>query len=269
MDEQKVLETLRAIETKGLTLESALAELIRHLEPQRAEEAYKGQGPLDFAQVDVARKQRQGVAEVIFGEGKSAEQIIEIASVLREAKQSVMVTRVDSDKAATILARVPSFQHDKVAGILYENHAKSSARFAGSVGIVAAGTSDLAVVREAQITLELNGENVETFVDVGVAGLHRLLRALPDIQKMSALICVAGMEGALGSVLGGLTRVPLICVPTSVGYGAAFGGLSALSGMLTSCASGASVVNIDNGFGAAMAVLRIGDLVQKELKSER
>jgi len=254
------LETLQAVTNGELPLESALAELTRLLKVAQAKEP----ASLEFARVDLARHSRQGVAEVIFGEGKTVAQILEIAATLRKAGQSVLVTRVSEEKAEQIIEKEPRLKYDQMARVLYEQQGCPNSRFSGKVGIVAAGTSDLPVVREAQITLELNGEEVETFVDVGVAGLHRLLRALPKIQEMSALICVAGMEGALASVLGGLVKVPLICVPTSVGYGAALNGLSALSGMLTSCSSGATVVNIDNGFGAAMAVIRLGDLVQSE-----
>lgn len=204
---------------------------------------------IDFAKVDLHRQSRQGAAEVIYGAGKSAEQIIAIAATMRDNGQlPVIITRIDREKAVAISQNLP---------IKYNESAKLATLGdlpepdgAGYIVVATGGTSDIPVAEEAALTAEALGNEVVRLYDVGVAGLHRVLAHMDDIMGASVIVAIAGMEGALASVLGGLADAPVIAVPTSVGYGASFGGLSALLSMLNSCASGVSVVNIDNGFGA-------------------
>lgn len=199
--------------------------------------------------VDHDRAQRTGAGEVVFGAGKSSEQISDIVRALQAKGANVLVTRLDADK----YARLPAFEGDSQyhadSGILTCIQQTVEAP-ATHVGVVSAGTSDMRVAEEAALTAEFYGNRVQRIYDVGVAGLHRLLARVDDIRSARVLVVVAGMEGALPSVVGGLVDKPVIAVPTSIGYGAAFDGVAALLGMLTSCASGISVVNIDNGFGA-------------------
>ncbi len=206
---------------------------------------------LGYASVDLDRKKRTGVPEVIYGAGKNAEEIIGIASTLREAGQEpVLLTRIDEDKAeACAEAFGEDFIYHKNAqiGVLGKIPAADGV---GKIVVLTGGTSDIPVAEEAALTAETMGNEVIRHYDVGVAGLHRLLAHEDDIASATVIIAVAGMEGALASVVAGLAPCPVIAVPTSVGYGASFGGLSALLSMLNSCASGVSVVNIDNGFGA-------------------
>lgn len=202
---------------------------------------------LGFAKPDIHRGLRQGIPEVIYGEGKTAEQITEIAgALLGEGQETVIITRLDEEKKDKI--GLPLTYYDKarigVAGKIPE------ASGTGKILVITAGTSDIPVAEEAAVTAELLGNNVTKLYDVGVAGIHRLLAHTDEIMKARVIICIAGMEGALASVVGGLADCPVIAVPTSVGYGASFEGLTALLAMLNSCASGVSVVNIDNGFGA-------------------
>jgi len=204
---------------------------------------------LGFARIDHHRALRQGFPEVVFGQGKTPDQIVAIAQKLEESGAFVLVTRVSGDVWARIGERLPRATYNPTARTIAIQGARDE--LPGSVGVLCAGTSDLPVAEEAAVCLEAMGARVERISDIGVAGLHRLLNQLPQIHKHRALIVVAGMEGALPSVVAGLVAVPVIAVPTSVGYGAAFGGLAALLGMLNSCANGVAVVNIDNGFGAA------------------
>jgi pyridinium-3,5-biscarboxylic acid mononucleotide synthase len=211
---------------------------------------------LGFAKVDHHRELRQGTPEVVFGEGKSSEQMVCIAQSIVARGQSLLVTRVTEEQGAALTSAI--------AGAEYHASARAVSRvfphafsYLGHVALVAAGTSDLPVAEEAALTLRCFGASCVRFSDVGVAGIHRLLACVDDIRKARVVIVVAGMEGALPSVVGGLISTPLIAVPTSIGYGVAHRGLAALLGMLSSCASGITVVNIDNGFGAAMAALRI------------
>jgi pyridinium-3,5-biscarboxylic acid mononucleotide synthase len=208
---------------------------------------------LGFARVDHHRALRVGFPEVIFGQGKTAEQVAAIAERLCAGGANVLVTRLPSDVAAEVRDRLPALSYDPLSrtAILTVKAPVVEAR--GTVLVVAAGTTDLPVAEEAVRTLEAFGHPVDRLYDVGVSGLHRLLASKQQIVSASVLIVVAGMEGALPSVVAGLVDRPVIAVPTSVGYGAAFGGLSALLGMLNSCAAGLTVVNIDNGFGAAVA----------------
>jgi NCAIR mutase (PurE)-related protein len=205
----------------------------------------------DHARVDTHRALRQGLPEVVYGPGKTPEQIADVVRVQRAAGLSVLVTRVEPDVAARVLARLPGGEHDAAGRLLWYGPAEVPEVGKGLVLVVSAGTSDLPVAAEAAGVARRYGNRVELLVDVGVAGLHRLLAASPQLRQARVLIVVAGMEGALPSVVGGMVDKPVIAVPTSVGYGASFGGVAALLGMLTSCASNVCVVNIDNGFGAA------------------
>jgi NCAIR mutase (PurE)-related protein len=225
---------------------------------------------LGFAKVDHHRKKRQGFSEIVFGEGKSAEQIISIIKALREKNNHVLVTRISKDKAEHVIQQCPEFIYHEIAQILlWKNEAKAGANDSkGYINIICAGTSDLKVAEEAAITAEALGCNVHRMYDVGVAGIHRLFDHYEEIQQATVSVVVAGMEGALPSVIGGLVSHPVIAVPTSVGYGANFHGLSALLTMLNSCASGISVVNIDNGFGGAYNAALIYQLAQKGAGSE-
>lgn len=205
---------------------------------------------IDFAKVDTHRKLRQGVAEVIYGAGKSVEQIAGIIDTMKKNGQSnILITRIDERKYDELASsmNIEYFPEARIAtiGEFPEPDGK------GSVVIATGGTSDIPVAEEAAVTAQFLGNDVTRLYDVGVSGLHRLLDNLDDIMTANVIIAVAGMEGALASVIGGLSDCPVIAVPTSVGYGASFGGVSALLSMLNSCASGVTVVNIDNGFGAA------------------
>jgi len=212
---------------------------------------------LGFARIDHHRQVRQDVPEVVYGEGKTAEQISLIAGELLSRSGRVLVTRVSADKADQVRGALPELEYRPVASMLVGARTETPMRRDCSVAVVTAGTSDIAVAEEAAVTLAFAGIEVHRTYDAGVAGIHRLVADLDRIESASAVIVVAGMEGALPSVVGGLVRNPVIAVPTSVGYGAALAGFTALLGMLTSCASGVTVVNIDNGFGAAMAAFRI------------
>lgn len=204
---------------------------------------------LGFARVDHHRALRQGFPEVVFGQGKTPAQIVAIAQKLQESGAFVLVTRVTPEAWTQIEAQLPLARYNPLARTIEIEGARDE--LSGTVGVLCAGTSDLPVAEEAAVCLEAMGARVERISDIGVAGLHRLLSQLPNLHRHRALIVVAGMEGALPSVVAGLVSVPVIAVPTSVGYGASFGGLAALLGMLNSCANGVAVVNIDNGFGAA------------------
>ena len=211
---------------------------------------------IGFAKVDVDRKSRQGMSEVIYGEGKTAEQIAGILEAMADAGQpDVLITRLSEEKAALLDERF-DLDYDELSRTAVVG-ALPVPDGMGKVVVATGGTSDIPVAEEAARTLEMLGNEVMRLFDVGVAGIHRLLSHEGEIQNASVIIAVAGMEGALPSVIGGLARCPVIAVPTSIGYGASFNGLAALLGMLNSCASGVTVVNIDNGFGAAVAASRI------------
>ena len=212
---------------------------------------------LGFAKPDLHREMRQGVPEVIFGQGKTPEQIDAITESLLEAGQkTVLITRLSAEKSAVLKTPVKYYDVARigVAGVIPEPSAK------GTIVVATGGTSDLPVAEEAAVTAELLGNKVERVYDVGVAGLHRLLAHKEKLMSASVIVAVAGMEGALASVIGGLVDCPVIAVPTSVGYGASFEGLSALLSMLNSCASGVTVVNIDNGFGAGYSASMINHI---------
>lgn len=214
---------------------------------------------IGYAMVDLHRKVMQGTAEVIYGEGKTAEQIIGIVDVLTgKGQEPILVTRLDADKAAR-LAEHHDIEYSEAARIAVIGDTPEPDGI-GSIVIATGGTSDIPVAEEAAITAEALGNDVIRLYDVGVAGIHRLLAHSEYITQASVIITVAGMEGALASVVGGLADCPVIAVPTSVGYGASFGGLSALLSMLNSCASGVACVNIDNGFGAGFIASRINHM---------
>ena len=204
---------------------------------------------LGYAKVDLHRKVRQGANEVIYGAGKTPEQIIGILEKMAQnGQKNILITRLDKEKADIITAKVPiAYYESAQIAVAGEMAAPSGI---GSIVIATGGTSDIPVAEEAALTAEFLGNKVVRLYDVGVSGIHRLLNHSEQLMQASVVIAIAGMEGALASVVGGLVDCPVIAVPTSVGYGAAFGGLAALLSMLNSCASGVSVVNIDNGFGA-------------------
>ena len=218
---------------------------------------------LDFARVDTDRQRRCGFPEVIFGAGKTPEEVAAIAGVLIERHGLLLATRVKSEHCAAVKAQFPDAEWHARAGCITVER-RPLGRSEGLVGVLCAGTSDLPVADEAAVTLEIFGNTVMRISDVGVAGIHRLLAVQGELDKCSVLIVVAGMEGALPSAVAGLTSKPVIAVPTSVGYGANFGGLAALLGMLNSCGSGVTVVNIDNGFGAAYAAAQINLLISQK-----
>ena len=238
MAQEKLLELLRRVQEGTVSPEQAVLEL--KVSPFE---------DLGYAKVDHHRAIRQGIPEVIFGSVKTAEQILGIASAMRRrGNENILITRL-SDEKARILAEQLPLTYDPVSriGIIGQ---KGEVTASGTIVVATGGTSDLPVAEEAALTAETLGNQVERLYDVGVAGLHRMLAHLDAIMEARVIVAVAGMEGALASVLGGLVDCPVIAVPTSIGYGANFGGLSALLSMLNSCASGVSVVNIDNGFGA-------------------
>ncbi|HLX70166.1 MAG TPA: nickel pincer cofactor biosynthesis protein LarB [Verrucomicrobiae bacterium] len=217
---------------------------------------------LGFAQVDTHRALRKGFPEVIFGAGKTPEQVVKIAGKLLDHEQNVLATRVTPEHARALRKKFKrAIYHEMARCVTIEK--KPLPKRPGAIAVACAGTSDLPVAEEAAVTAEIMGNNVERVCDVGVAGVHRLLNRIELIRGANVIIVVAGMEGALPSVVGGLVSKPVIAVPTSVGYGASFGGLAALLGMLNSCASGITVVNIDNGFGAGYAASQINALAEK------
>ena len=220
---------------------------------------------IGYAKVDLHRKIRQGIAEVIYGAGKTPEQIIGILDVMRRNGQdTVLITRLSAESAAIISQVHPLDYHkDARVGILGQ---LPPADGLGKIVVATGGTSDIPVAEEAALTAQILGNEVVRLYDVGVAGLHRTLAHMSDIMGASVIIAIAGMEGALASVIGGLADCPVIAVPTSVGYGAAFQGLTALLSMLNSCASGVSVVNIDNGFGAGYLASMINHMAEKKEK---
>lgn len=214
---------------------------------------------LGYAKIDHHRAMRQGAAEVIYGAGKTPEQIVGIVKALRiRTEKPILITRLSAESAETVMKEVDITYH-KDAKLAVAGNIPAPDGL-GRVVVAAAGTSDLPVAEEAALTAEVLGSEVVRLYDVGVAGLHRLLSHAGDLMQASVVIAVAGMEGALASVVGGLVDCPVIAVPTSVGYGASFGGVAALLAMLNSCASGVSVVNIDNGFGAGFLANRINHM---------
>ena len=210
-----------------------------------------------FARLDTHRAVRQGMPEVIYCPGKTAEQVIAIATALREKHNLVVGTKVSVELAAAVQKAMPKTNYYAQGKILLWGQMPEKLETDFAVSVVTAGTSDLPIAEEAALYLQAAGITVSRLNDVGIAGLHRLLAELPALKKSSVCIVVAGMDGALPGVVGGLLAVPVIAVPTSIGYGASFAGVAPLLTMLNSCAAGLTVVNIDNGFGAAVAALRI------------
>jgi NCAIR mutase (PurE)-related protein len=242
------LEGLLADVAAGRLTPLAALERLRHLPYE----------DLDFARIDHHRALRQGQPEVVFCEGKTVDQVVTICDRLARATGSFLGTRCSEPQAAALVERFPrAVWHPLARVIVHAAGPLPSPGEAGTILVVSAGTSDLPVAEEAAVVAEAFGHPVTRLADVGVAGLHRLLSEAARLQEARVVIVVAGMEGALPSVVGGLVSVPVIAVPTSIGYGASFGGLAALLGMLNSCAAGVTVVNIDNGFGAAAAASRI------------
>ena len=229
-----------------------------NLEPDKALEQLRDLPfeNLGFAHIDHHRALRTGFPEVIFGQGKTREQILSIAERITEHGSQMLATRLAEDAVQALVERFPQAEHDVLARTVLVRAPQTPPR-TGLVAVISAGTSDLPVAREAVVTAQAMGAHVEEIYDVGVAGLHRLLAYREQLQKARVIVVVAGMEGALASVVGGLVDNPVVAVPTSVGYGASFQGVAALLAMLNSCASGVVVVNIDNGFGAGYAAALI------------
>lgn len=247
-----IKEVLKALEEGRIKAEEALERL--KIEPFE---------DIGYAKLDLHRRVRQGSAEVIYGEGKTADQIIGIVdAMVKKEQEPILVTRLDEKKAAA-LAEYHKIDYSKEARLAVVGK-KPEPDGLGRIVIATGGTSDIPVAEEAAITAETLGNEVVRLYDVGVAGIHRLLANKEYIMNASVIITVAGMEGALASVVGGLADCPIIAVPTSVGYGASFGGLSALLSMLNSCASGVACVNIDNGFGAGYMASRINHMEAKK-----
>jgi pyridinium-3,5-biscarboxylic acid mononucleotide synthase len=246
MRRERVRELLTRVADGSLPVDGALDSL--SAEPLES---------LGFATIDHHRSLRQGFPEVIYGAGKTADQIVAIAQRIAQRGDGVLVTRVTDDVATTLTEALPGVEYSAVARTAFLRPAVLPARSPGTLLVVTAGTSDLPVAEEASVTADAMGCDVERLTDVGVAGIHRLLSQRETLDTAGVIIVVAGMDGALASVVGGLARVPVIAVPTSVGYGASFGGIAPLLTMLNSCAAGVTVVNIDNGFGAAVAAARI------------
>lgn len=246
-NKREIVELLRAVASGETAPEEALLEL--KTAPFR---------DLGYAKVDFHRSVRQGAGEVIYGQSKSAEQIEGIVQAMKEkGSRNVIITRMEEEKAAFLSGRIELDYYPQASlGIAVPGPKQAL----GKIVVCTGGTSDIPVAEEAAITAEAMGNRVERLYDVGVAGLHRLLDSLETLMSARCVIAVAGMEGALASVVGGLVDCPVIAVPTSVGYGASFGGLSALLAMLNSCASGCGVVNIDNGFGAGYLASRINQM---------
>lgn len=253
MDELTVKKLLRAVQAGDVTIEAALGRL-RHLPFES----------LGFAHIDHHRSLRCGFPEVIFCQGKTIAQVEAIFEKLAGAGGNVLATRATTDMFQKVAARFPKAEYNEAARAITLRQKNHNGRRAPKVGVVTAGTADIPVAEEARVTCEIMGQPVRAFYDVGVAGLHRLLAHYQDLQRMKVLVVVAGMEGALASVIGGLVNCPVIAVPTSVGYGASFGGLAALLTMLNSCSAGVSVVNIDNGFAGGYQAAMIANQLGKK-----
>lgn len=239
---KKLLEQVKA----GQTDINEAVEKLRHLPFE----------DLGFARIDHHRQLRRGFAETIYCPGKTNEQIVEIFSRMAEKGSNILATRATEQDYEAVAKKIPNARYEKDArAIVLEQKKPTLSK--NAIPIVTAGTADLPVAAEAKVTCEIMGQKTELICDVGVAGLHRIISSLPKLQNANVIIVVAGMEGALASVVGGLVSCPVIAVPTSVGYGASFEGLSALLTMLNSCAAGVTVVNIDNGFSAGLTATLI------------
>ncbi|MFO7693930.1 MAG: nickel pincer cofactor biosynthesis protein LarB [Vicinamibacterales bacterium] len=252
MNPDELQDLLGRLQRGDVPVEAVHADLLGRLRAQPFED-------LGFARIDHDRAARKGFPEVIFGQGKTPAQVAAIAGRIVDHGHTLLVTRTTPDAFAAVRTVVPDAVFHEQARII-ERRAGELPRGTGTILVAVAGTSDLAVAEEAAITAEVMNNPVDRLFDVGVAGLHRLLSARDRLEAARVVIVVAGMEGALPSVVGGLVRAPVVAVPTSVGYGASFGGVAALLGMLNSCAPGVAVVNIDNGFGAACIASQINHL---------
>ena len=239
MDIRKLEDLLKKVKSGKITLDKALAEL-KSLPFE----------DLGFAKIDHHRSLRKGFPEVIWGEGKTSGQILSIIKQLKRKGQNILITRLEEKKAKAVQKVFPKSQYYPVSKVLTHLTHSVKSEGKGTILVITAGTTDIPVAEEALVTSRFMGNRVEAIYDVGVAGIHRLLSERERLEGARVLIVVAGMEGALPSVVGGLVDRPVIAVPTSVGYGTSFGGITALLAMLNSCASGVAVVNIDNGFGA-------------------
>lgn len=241
MEVDKLRELIEKIQSGALSVDAAMSRL-RHLPFESLEEAT----------IDHHRSLRCGFPEVIFCGGKTERQILEIFSKMSDKGEPILATRVDPGVAARLVRKFPGCRHNSLARTVFLSHG-SGRKKQGSVLVVSAGTSDIPVAEEAAVTAEAMGCIVERLFDVGVAGIHRIISHREKLWDADSIVVAAGMEGALASVIAGMTDRPVVAVPTSIGYGASFGGIAALLGMLNSCAAGVTVVNIDNGFGAGYA----------------
>ncbi len=248
MTPDQIRSLLESVQQGAVGVDTALDRL-RHLPFE----------DLGFAKVDHHRALRHGMAEVIFAKGKTPEQVAGIAAKLLENSSNVLITRVDPPTAALVQERIPGIEYFPLSSAM-RVWCDRAIHGKGKIAVVSAGTSDIPVAEEAQITAETMGNHVEVVYDIGVAGIHRLMNNRDRLMDARVVVVCAGMEGALPSVVGGLVSCPVIAVPTSVGYGASFHGLAALLGMLNSCASNVTVVNIDNGFGAGYVASLINRL---------
>ena len=248
MDQDRLKALLEEV-SQGSTSVDAALDRLRHLPFE----------DLGFAKVDHHRAIRHGIPEVIFGKGKTSEQIIGIGKALLDRAENLLITRVAPEQADTIQAAIPGIEYFKGSGAMRVWRDRTM-RGKGKMAVVCAGTTDIPVAEEAQITAEVMGNEVDVIHDIGVAGIHRLMHNRERLTQARVIVVCAGMEGALPSAVGGLVSCPVIAVPTSVGYGASFHGLAALLGMLNSCASNVSVVNIDNGFGGGYVASLINRL---------
>jgi len=248
MNQDQLRSLFEQVRAGAVDVDAALAR-VRHMPFE----------DLGFAKVDHHRELRHGMPEVILAKGKTCEQVLAIARQLLAVSQNVLITRADADTAAAVRQNLPGAEHFPLSGAIRFWRDKT-VRGKGKIAVVCAGTSDIPVAEEAQVTAEVMGNEVDAIHDVGVAGIHRLIESSARLAEARVAVVCAGMEGALPSAVGGLVSCPVIAVPTSVGYGASFQGLAALLGMLTSCASNVTVVNIDNGFGAGYVASLINRL---------
>ena len=248
MDQEQLRDLLEQVKGDEIGIDEAV-ERMRHMPFE----------DLGFAKIDHHRALRHGMPEVIFAKGKSSEQVLKIATTLLERNKNLLATRLDDTMAQMVRERFPEAEYYPLSGAL-RVWGDRTIYGKGNIAVVCAGTSDIPVAEEAQVTAEVMGNDVTVIHDIGVAGIHRLMSNRERLSKARVVVVCAGMEGALPSVVGGLVSCPVIAVPTSVGYGASFNGLAALLGMLNSCASNVSVVNIDNGFGAGYVASLINRL---------
>ncbi|MGE5645664.1 MAG: nickel pincer cofactor biosynthesis protein LarB [Acidobacteriota bacterium] len=248
MTQEQIRALLESVRSGEVDVDAAV-ERMRHLPFE----------DLGFAKVDHHRALRHGMPEVIFAKGKTPEQVTEIATHLLSKAPNVLITRADAETAKQVRARVPEVEYFPLSGAL-RVWCDRKIQGKGKIAVISAGTSDIPVAEEAQVTAEVMGNDVDAIFDIGVAGIHRLMNSRDRLMAARVVVVCAGMEGALPSVVGGLVSCPVIAVPTSVGYGASFHGLAALLGMLNSCASNVTVVNIDNGFGAGYVASLINRL---------